>query len=84
MQAGFLLDYFMSEIAPFACNKGVEDAQRYFATKTDDLPGECFQEFLTYWTNQKGASGGVLAPEYHTADQPAEGAALFRPTALPS
>jgi uncharacterized protein (DUF2164 family) len=32
MQAGFLLEYFMSEIAPFAYNKGVEDARKYFRT----------------------------------------------------
>ena len=27
LQAGFLLEYFFQEIAPFAYNEGVEDAQ---------------------------------------------------------
>jgi uncharacterized protein (DUF2164 family) len=54
MQAGFLLEYFMSEIAPFAYNKGVEDAQKYFLRVTEDLPSACFHEALTYWKTQKG------------------------------
>ncbi|HMY46673.1 MAG TPA: DUF2164 domain-containing protein, partial [Leptospiraceae bacterium] len=29
MRAGFLLKYFMEEIAPFAYNKGVRDAEQY-------------------------------------------------------
>ena len=29
IQAGFLLDYFFKEIAPFAYNQGVADAQKY-------------------------------------------------------
>ena len=45
----------MSEIAPFAYNQGIEDAQKYFATVTGDLPGTCFQEALSYWKTQKGA-----------------------------
>jgi uncharacterized protein (DUF2164 family) len=59
MQAGFLLEYIMSEIAPFAYNQGVEDAQRYFTTMTADLPGTCFQEALTYWKTQKGTARSV-------------------------
>jgi uncharacterized protein (DUF2164 family) len=54
LQAGFLLEYFMRELAPFAYNKGVEDAQKYFIRVTDDLPSSCFQEALTYWKTQKG------------------------------
>jgi len=54
IQAGFLLEYFMSEIAPFAYNKGVEDAQRYFIRATEDLPNTCFHEAQTYWKSQKG------------------------------
>jgi uncharacterized protein (DUF2164 family) len=59
MEAGFLLDYVLSEIAPFAYNQGVEDARRYVATVTEDLPGTCFQEALTYWKAQKGTSRAV-------------------------
>ena len=59
MQARFLLEYFMSEIAPFAYNQGVEDAQKYFLGVTQDLPGTCFHEALTYWKTQKGAGRAV-------------------------
>jgi len=60
MQAGFLLEYILNEIAPFAYNKGVEDAQKYFLRMTEDLPGTCFQEPMTFWKIQKIASGAVL------------------------
>jgi uncharacterized protein (DUF2164 family) len=59
LQAGFFLDYIMSEIAPFAYNQGVEDARKFIAAQADELPGTCFQEAMTYWKTQKGASRGV-------------------------
>jgi uncharacterized protein (DUF2164 family) len=59
MQAGFLLEYFMSEIAPFAYNQGVEDAQQYFSRLTEDLPGACFHEPLTHWKSPKGTGRSV-------------------------
>ena len=30
MRAKFVLDYFLKEIAPFAYNQGVKDAEQYF------------------------------------------------------
>ena len=39
----------INEIAPFAYNQGVEDAQKYIQRTTEDLPGTCFQEPLTHW-----------------------------------
>jgi uncharacterized protein (DUF2164 family) len=54
LQAGFFLDYIMKEIAPLAYNQGVEDAQKFFSSKVEDLPGTCFREALTYWKEQKG------------------------------
>lgn len=54
MQSGFLLEYLMNEIAPFAYNQGVEDAQKYFLRAAEDLPGTCFQEPLTHWKPRKG------------------------------
>ena len=45
----------MSEIAPFAYNKGGEDAQKHFIRATEDSPGACFHEALTYWKTHKGA-----------------------------
>jgi uncharacterized protein (DUF2164 family) len=52
VQAGFLLDYFSREIAPFAYNQGVADAQKYLIRLSGDLTGTCFQERLTYWDAQ--------------------------------
>ena len=49
LQATFLVDYFFHEIAPFAYNQGVEDAQKHLVQLAEDLPGTCFQEPLTYW-----------------------------------
>jgi len=54
MQAGFLLDYFLKEIAPFAYNQGAEDARRFIQEKLEDLSGTCFEHGLTYWDKKKG------------------------------
>jgi uncharacterized protein (DUF2164 family) len=59
IQAGFLLEYFLKEIAPFAYNQGVEDAQQYFIAKTEDLTGTHFEEALTFWKNRDGKSRTV-------------------------
>lgn len=60
MQAGLLLGYIMEEIAPFAYNQGVEDAQRSMLRAAEELTGTCFQEPMTYWDAQRpgGGSGG--------------------------
>ena len=49
LQAGFLLDYFSAEIAPFAYNQGVADAQTFLVRLCEDLPATCFHEPLIYW-----------------------------------
>jgi uncharacterized protein (DUF2164 family) len=49
LQAGFLLDYFSAEIAPFAYNEGIADAQKFLVRLCEDLPSTCFQEPLSYW-----------------------------------
>ena len=49
LQAGFLLDYFLKEIAPFAYNQGVEDAQKCLSRLAEDLSGSCFEEPMTFW-----------------------------------
>ena len=55
LQAGFVLDYFLSELAPIAYNQGVADARRYLEEKMEDLSGTCFEHELTYWDQpQKG------------------------------
>lgn len=53
MQSGFLLKFILTEIAPFAYNKGISDAERYFTEKTADLPLVCYEEGLTYWVKKK-------------------------------
>ena len=55
MQAGFLLDFFMTEIAPTAYNQGVADARRFLEEKMEDLPGTCFEHEMTYWEQKKGS-----------------------------
>ena len=52
MQAGFLPDYFLKEIAPVVYNQGVVDAQRYFIEKTEDLTCTLFEEEFGYWFHQ--------------------------------
>jgi uncharacterized protein (DUF2164 family) len=56
LQAKLLLDYFIKEIAPFAYNKGVSDAEAYLLGRMEDLRGTCFEQGLTYW-RQKRKSG---------------------------
>ena len=53
MRAKFLLEYFMKEIAPFAYNQGVKDAESYFRNKVEDLGATCFEDGMTYWVKRK-------------------------------
>jgi len=53
MRAGFLLSYFMKEIAPFAYNQGVRDAESFFRGKLEDLSATCFEDGLTYWVKKR-------------------------------
>jgi uncharacterized protein (DUF2164 family) len=63
IRAGFLLEYFLKEIAPLAYNKGVEDARSHLAQLAEDLPGTCFEEPLKYWAAQEGPRGVRRKPE---------------------
>ena len=53
MRAKFLLNYFLKEVAPFAYNKGVKDAESYFRGRVEDLSGTCFEPALTFWLKKK-------------------------------
>lgn len=53
MRAKFLLSYFLKEIAPFAYNKGVKDAELFFRGKIEDLSATCFEDSLTYWRKSR-------------------------------
>ena len=57
MRAGIMLNYIMKEIAPFAYNKGVKDAESYFRGKVEDLSATCFEDGLTYWAQKKKMKG---------------------------
>jgi uncharacterized protein (DUF2164 family) len=59
IQAGFLLEYVLQEIAPLAYNQGVEDAQKYFLARSEELTGTHFAEPLTFWKNRDGKSRTV-------------------------
>jgi uncharacterized protein (DUF2164 family) len=54
MRARFLLEYFLKEIAPFAYNKGVRDAESHLRATLEDLPSVCFEEEQGYWRAKKG------------------------------
>ena len=53
MQAKFLLDYILKEIAPVAYNKAIKDAESYFRARVEDLPGTCFEDGLNYWRKKR-------------------------------
>jgi len=53
LRAKLLLDYLMKEVAPFAYNNGVRDAEKYFRDKVEDLSATCFEDELSYWAKRK-------------------------------
>jgi uncharacterized protein (DUF2164 family) len=57
LRAKLLLEYILQEIAPFAYNRGVKDAETFVRTKLDDLTGTCFEDGLTYWLKKKRTRG---------------------------
>ncbi len=56
MEAGFFLEYLFSELGPFPYNMGVEDAQRYFLARSEEMPSVCFEEGLTWWKGEKAGA----------------------------
>lgn len=48
MRAGLILDFFFKEAGPFAYNKGVEDAERFFREKLEDLSSTCYEHPMRY------------------------------------
>jgi len=52
LKAQLLLKYFLKEIAPYAYNKGVKDAEDFIRTKIEDLQGNCYEFGLTYWKDK--------------------------------
>lgn len=55
IQSGFVLKYFLKELAPHGYNRGVSDAERYFRSRVEELAAVCYEQPMTYW--QKPAKG---------------------------
>ncbi len=53
LKTRLLLDYVLKEIAPFAYNQGVRDAENFFRKTLEDVSGTCFEPPLTYWQKKR-------------------------------
>lgn len=49
LQAGLLLEYFLTELGPSIYNAAIGDAQTYLRERVDDLEGACYQREFGYW-----------------------------------
>ena len=49
LKAKLMLNYIWEEIAPFAYNAGVADAQAFMRARTEELPDTVFRDGLGYW-----------------------------------
>ena len=49
----YVEEEFGEEIAPYAYNRGVQDAEDYFRAKLEDIQGSCHEYELTYWKNKR-------------------------------
>ncbi len=52
LKAKLMLNYIWEEIAPFAYNAGVTDAQSAIRARTEELPDLVFRDGLGYWKNR--------------------------------
>lgn len=49
LQAGFLLDYFLAEIAPTVYNRAIGDAQAWMLGRVEDLEPSLYEPERGYW-----------------------------------
>ena len=49
LQAGFLLDYFLAEIAPTVYNRAIADAQAWMLARVEDLESSLYEPEHGYW-----------------------------------
>jgi uncharacterized protein (DUF2164 family) len=56
IQARVVQKYFFDELAPFAYNKGVSDAEKFMSVRLEDLKSSCCEQTLTYWSKSKKRS----------------------------
>ena len=52
LKARLLLNYVWDEVAPFAYNAGVKDAQEFTRARNEELPDTVFRDGLNYWRNR--------------------------------
>jgi uncharacterized protein (DUF2164 family) len=53
LRAKLLLDFLLQEIGPLAYNRGVQDAEKFFRLRLEDLPATCFEPPFRYWQTKK-------------------------------
>ncbi len=53
LRARLLLDYILKEFGPLAYNRGVQDAEKFFRARLEDLPATCFEPPFPYWLAKK-------------------------------
>ena len=49
LQAGFLLDYLLKEIAPTVYNQAIADAQAWMLARVEDLEGSLYEPEFDFW-----------------------------------
>ena len=49
LRARLLLDFVVAEVGPSIYNRAIQDAQRYFQDRTQDLDGSCYEPEMPFW-----------------------------------
>ena len=53
LRAKLLLDFLLKEIGPLAYNRGVQDAEKFFRARLEDLSATCFEPPFRYWRESR-------------------------------
>lgn len=53
MTAGFILNFFLKELAPTIYNQAISDAQSTLQDTVSDLNGTCYEAEFSYWNKKK-------------------------------
>jgi len=53
MKAGFILNFFLKELAPTVYNQAISDAQSTMQDTVSDLNGTCYEAEFSYWNKKK-------------------------------
>ena len=49
LKAGFLLDFFLAELAPSVYNQAIGDAQAWMLARVEDLEGSLYEPEFDFW-----------------------------------